>query len=78
MDRPDEADSNTYEIRLSGRLDARWAASFEPLRLRHEADGTTVLSGTIADQAALHGFLQRVRDLGISLVSVTRKGPTHG
>jgi hypothetical protein len=74
MRRPDDADSTTYEIRLSGRLDARWAVHFEPLTLRHDADGTTLLRGPIVDQAALHGLLQRARDLGIPLVSITRKG----
>jgi hypothetical protein len=64
-----------YEIRLVGHLDARWAARFDGLALRHEADGTTVLSGRVADLAALHGLLQRVRDLGIPLVSVTRSEP---
>jgi hypothetical protein len=77
MHRPHDADSITYEIRLSGRLDARRASRFEPLALRHDADGTTVLSGPITDQAALHGLLQRVRDLGIPLVSITRKEPIH-
>lgn len=69
--RLNDFDPTTYEIRLSGRLDARWAFHFEPLSLRHDADGTTVLSGPIADQAALHGVLQRVRDLGIPLISIT-------
>lgn len=77
MHRVDDSDPTIYEIRLSGRLDARWALRFEPLTLRHDADGTTVLSGPIADQAVLHGLLQRVRDLGIPLVSVTRKEPSH-
>jgi len=67
---PDER--GRYEIRLTGHLDARWAARFDGLAMRHEADGTTVLAGLIADQAALHGLLQRVRDLGIPLVSVNR------
>jgi hypothetical protein len=67
-EQPDE--TGRYEIRVTGHLDARWAARFDGLDLRHEADGTTVLSGPIPDQAALHGLLQRVRDLGIPLVSV--------
>jgi hypothetical protein len=71
----DRPEAGRYEIRLIGHLDARWAARFDGLALRHEADGTTVLSGPIADQAALHGLLQRVRDLGIPLVSVTRSEP---
>ena len=74
MHRSDDLDAVTYEIRLAGHLDARWAARFDGLALRHEADGTTVLSGPIADQTALHGVLQRVRDLGIPLVSVARGG----
>jgi hypothetical protein len=65
-------DAATYEIRLAGHLDRRWAARFDGLAMRHDADGTTVLSGPIVDQAALHGLLQRVGDLGIPLVSVIR------
>jgi hypothetical protein len=64
-----------YEIRLQGHLDARWAAWFDGLALTHERDGTTVLRGPVVDQAALHGLLSRVRDLGLPLVSVTRVGP---
>ena len=68
----DPRDATAYEIRVAGHLDARWAAQFEGLALRHEVDGTTVLSGLIRDQAALHGLLQRIRDLGVPLVSVAR------
>lgn len=75
MSRSQDPDSTAYEIRLAGHLDARWAARLDGLAMRHEPDGTTVLSGSIADQAALHGLLQRVRDLGIPLVSVTRIPP---
>jgi hypothetical protein len=78
MRRSNDPDSTAYEVRLKGRLDARWIADFEGLTLRHDAaDGTTVISGAIADQAALHGLLQRVRDLGVPLISITRKEPTH-
>jgi hypothetical protein len=66
----DPPKARRYEIRLAGHLDHRWAARFDGLALRHDANGTTVLSGPVADQAALHGLLQRVRDLGIPLVSV--------
>ena len=59
-----------YEVRLAGHLDARWASWFDGLSVTHEGDGTTVISGPVADQAALYGLLQRVRDLGIPLVSV--------
>jgi hypothetical protein len=63
-------DGGRYEIRLNGHLDARWAARFDGLTLTNDRDGTTVISGQVADQAALHGLLQRVRDLGLPLVSV--------
>ena len=66
----DSRDAGRYEIRLTGHLAARWTAWFEGLTVRHESEGTTVISGEIADQAALHGLLQRVRDLGLPLVSV--------
>lgn len=64
-----------YEIRLAGRLHERWAAWFDGLSVLHAEDGTTVISGPIADQAALHGLLQRVRDLGLPLISVERVDP---
>jgi len=70
--RGDRPEAGRYEIRLAGHLDARWAAWFDGLTVGHEVDGTTLISGPIADQAALHGLLQRVRDLGLPLVSVTR------
>jgi hypothetical protein len=57
---PDRPEAGRYEIRLTGHLDARWAAWFDGLTVGHESDGTTVLSGPIADQAALHGVIQRI------------------
>ena len=70
-----------YEIRIKGHLDSRWADWFDGLRLTNESDGTTIISGPVADQAALHGLLQKVRDVGLPLVSVTsrstRTSPTH-
>ena len=74
---PDGPEAGRYEIRLTGRLDAHWAAWFDGLTVSHGSDGTTVLSGPIADQAALHGVLQRVRDLGLPLVSVTCVDANH-
>jgi hypothetical protein len=68
----DPAEAGPYEVRLTGHLDARWTAWFDGLTVRHDDDGTTVISGRIADQAALHGLLQRVRDLGLPLISVSR------
>jgi hypothetical protein len=64
-----------YEIRLKGHLEARWVAWFDGLSLTHESDGTTVIHGPNVDQAALHGVLQKVRDLGLPLVSVTQVEP---
>lgn len=68
----DRPEAEPYEIRLVGQLDPRWVESFDGLTLSHEPPGITVLRGVIADQAALHGALQRIRDLGLPLVSVTR------
>jgi hypothetical protein len=63
-----------YEIRVKGVLDARWAAWFEDLQIT--TDGAdTVISGPVADQAALHGLLAKVRELGLVLISVRRPGP---
>lgn len=64
-----------YEIRLTGHLDAHWASWFDDLSVDRNADGTTLISGPIADQAALHGVLQQIRDLGLPLLSVTRMPP---
>jgi hypothetical protein len=61
-----------YEIRLKGHLETRWAAWFDGLSLTNERDGTTLIHGLVADQAALHGLLQKVRDVGLPLVSVTQ------
>jgi hypothetical protein len=68
-------DAGEYEIRLKGHLDARWAAWFDGLILTRDVDGTTVIRGPVVDQAALHGLLHKVRDIGLPLVSVTRVDP---
>ena len=68
-------EGGSYEIRLKGRLDRRWAAWFDGLSLTPESAGTTLIHGPVADQAALHGLLTKVRDLGLPLLSVTRVGP---
>jgi hypothetical protein len=68
-------EAGRYEIRLEGHLDTRWAAWFDGLRLSHERDGSTIIGGSIPDQAALHGLLQKVRDTGLPLVSVSRVEP---
>jgi hypothetical protein len=58
-----------YEIRLGGHLDARWAARFDGMTLT-TGDGTTVIEGPVVDQAALHGLLRTVHDIGLPLLSV--------
>ena len=68
-------DPARYEIRMEGHLDDRWAGRFDGLTLTREEHGVTMLTGTVVDQAALHGLLRAVRDLGVRLLSVTRLGP---
>jgi hypothetical protein len=67
-----DQDSPRYEIRVIGHLDPRWSAWFDGLTLSLEDDGTTAISGPIVDQAALHGVLRRLRDVGLTLVSITQ------
>lgn len=62
----------TYQVRIQGRLNPRWAAALHGLTLTPEPDGTTTLTGAFPDQAALHGLLGRLRDLGLPLVSIQR------
>ncbi len=72
MGRTGHTNPGRYEVRVQGRLEPRWSAWFDGFTLTPEADGTTVSSGTVIDQAALHGLLQSLRDLGLPLVSVTQ------
>ena len=64
-----------YEIRVKGHIGSRWSAWFDGLCIATEDDGTTVIRGPLVDQAALHGVLQKVRDVGIPLISVTQLPP---
>jgi hypothetical protein len=59
-----------YELRVDGHLDDHWTAWFDDLTLTRQNDGTTTLRGLVPDQAALHGLLAKVRDLGATLISV--------
>jgi len=60
-----------YFIRVKGYLDHCWAAWFDGLTLTHEVEGTTLLEGPVTDQAALHGILDKIRDLGLPLLAVS-------
>ena len=64
-----------HEIRVQGHLDERWSDWMEGLVFTHESDGTTTLTGPLADQSALHGVLTRIRDLALPILSVRRLGP---
>ena len=65
-----------YEIQVKGHLDGRWSEWFDGLTIANLEDGDAVLSGDIVDQSALHGVLNKVRDLGLPLVAVKNIGPT--
>ena len=60
-----------YQITIKGHLDTHWSAWFEHMTISNEADGTAVLHGPLPDQAALHGILIKIRDLGLPLLAVT-------
>jgi hypothetical protein len=66
--------NSRYQIRVKGILDRRWAAWFEDLQVSSDGE-ETVISGPVADQAALHGLLIKVRDLGLFLISVRHVDP---
>lgn len=66
-----------YEIRVAGRLAPRWSAWFAGLTITADADGTTVIRGPVVDQAALHGLIQKLRDVGIPLISLTQVNPPN-
>ncbi|MEP7356869.1 MAG: hypothetical protein ABI847_06480 [Anaerolineales bacterium] len=63
-------DPRSYAIRVKGHLDQRWADWLADLTITHASDGTTLLTGPLADQAALHGVLNKIRDLGLPIISV--------
>jgi hypothetical protein len=67
---PNQQNAEHYEVRIAGHLDDHWAEWFENLKLTRASDGTTALAGPIADQAVLHSLLNRIRDLGMVLISV--------
>lgn len=71
----DHHEPELYEIRLKGHLDDRWADWFGGLTITLKDNGDTLLTGPVVDQAALHGLLRKVRDLGVPLLSVKRVEP---
>lgn len=71
----DHHESGVYEVRVKGYLDTRWTDWFEGLTITLEDNGDSLLTGPVVDQAALHGLLRKVRDLGMPLVSVIRIEP---
>lgn len=71
-----ESDQPTvYQIRLKGHLGRQWTTWFEGLTITHERNGETLLTGAVVDQAALHGLLRKVRDIGMPLLSVVQISP---
>jgi hypothetical protein len=74
-DTPEASQPRRYAIRIRGHLDQRWADWFDGLSLTHDSDGTTLLAGPLADQAALHGVLNKLRDLGLPIISMQSNGP---
>ena len=69
------AEPARYELRVQGVLDDRWSVWFEGLQVRSDERGQTTIAGPVADQAALHGLLAKIRDLGLPLLSVRRLDP---
>lgn len=67
---PNREECTEYQLRVHGHLDQHWSTWFGHLTLTHEADGTTSIAGVIADQAELHGLLIKIRDLGVTLISL--------
>lgn len=73
--RTGQSEAGWYEIHAQGLLDQRWAPWFDGMTLTKGADGTTVIRGRVVDQAALHGLLARLRDIGLPLLSVVQVEP---
>ena len=68
---------SVYQLRIAGHLDHHWSLWLGDLTLTHEDDGTTSLTGVVSDQAALHGLLTKIRDLGVTLLSLAVIDPAE-
>ena len=66
-----------YQIKIKGHLDNHWSAWFDSLTISNEANGEAVLAGPLADQAALHGVLMKIRDLGLPLLAISTLATTE-
>ena len=73
----DSSETRVYQIRIKGHLDQKWADWFGGLSITLEANGDTLLTGKMVDQAALYGMLKKVRDLGMPLLSLTHIKTRH-
>lgn len=78
LTQPGQTQQMIYQIRVEGHLGPMWKTVFEGLTISLLDNGDTLLTGPIVDQAALHGLLRQVRDLGLPLVSVIRLHPGRG
>jgi hypothetical protein len=76
MTQPPVRAASTYRLRVDGHLDDHWSSWFGRFTITRETDGTTTIAGPVVDQAELHGLLVKVRDLGVTLLSVTLLEPT--
>lgn len=65
-----------YRIKVQGQVDSQWTDWFEDMTISYVEDGNTLISGQVADQAALHGLLKKIRDLGMTLISICPGQPT--
>ena len=74
--KPKQTNPTCYEIRVRGYLPSQWRDWFEGLTITLEEDGNTLLTGPVVEQAALHGLLKKVRDVGLSLISVSPVEPS--
>lgn len=73
MSELDRGERVVYQIRVRGALDSQWADWFDEMTVSPQANGDSLLTGPVRDQSALHGILAKIRDLGLPLLSITRK-----